>query len=202
MEQHKFKVIYSPEEDSYRIIDLTDSSIVGVTEMLKSDNEYDRGVRAFRAKEIKAKIVLGVKIAGYGIFILLDKDNSSCLPKSKDKYVLSVLRQMAAFFQTEVVDMDLDRFSDYVIPRRTKCTSKQAVRKKTDEKTPIELGWAEILVIVLLILLGLLIIVFIVFFIVSSTFREKVLDSLLLILSLPFALLIWLSIIRDAFFGK
>lgn len=56
--KHVFKIIYSEEDDVYRIVDLTDTSIVGVTEMYVSWDEYDRETRVERNREIKEKKVV------------------------------------------------------------------------------------------------------------------------------------------------
>ena len=45
MEKHQFKIIQSHDDDRvYQIVDLTDTTLVGITEMLESDDELERNL--------------------------------------------------------------------------------------------------------------------------------------------------------------
>ena len=105
MNQHKFRIIRSEEDDVaiFRIVDLTDSALVGIVEMLDDDDEFDREMRADYIKEIKANTGLRARIVGYGIFVTFDEDNTVWVPVKERDYLLSVLRQMAKHFEEEVV---------------------------------------------------------------------------------------------------
>lgn len=118
MENHQFKLILSSEDDVYRILDLTDTSLVGITEMFKNDDEIERTVRAEYTKEIKANKGLRAKITGYGIFVSFDDENTKWVPVPERKYLLAVLRQMAVFFKENVVDQKPELFDAYLIPGR------------------------------------------------------------------------------------
>ena len=120
MEQHQFKVLYSYDDEVYRIIDLTDTSIVGITEMYKNDDEWDKKWRVESNKELKDKKRVGAKVVGYGIFIYLDTWNSSAMPPSKEDYYRAVFRQMATHFKDETIAKNPDEFKDYLLPNRTK----------------------------------------------------------------------------------
>lgn len=144
MEKHQFKVIESAEDDIYRIIDLTDTSIVGVTEMYETDDEFDREWRIEKNKELKRGKGLGVKVLGYGIFICLDEDNMQDVSDIDRGYLMSVLRQMAVFFKEEVINKNLDGFKYYALPKpqRKPITQQNAessliVKKKTTDAAPI-----------------------------------------------------------------
>ena len=136
MELHRFKVIYSEEEGLYRIIDLTDTYIVGVTEMFESDDEFDRESRVNLYNGIRSKEVLGAKVIGYGIFILLDEKNSASWPKTKDDYVRAVLRQMAAFFKETEIDTNPSFFKDYQISNKTKANRVSLTPEKLSPSYP------------------------------------------------------------------
>lgn len=144
MEQHSFKIVYSNEDDVYRILDLTDTSIVGVTEMYETD--YDREMRIIKHNEIKTKKVLGAKVVGYGIFIYLDEDNMPIKPKSDDDYLRSVLRQMAAFFKETETDKHPDSFKEYYIPkpkRNTTVSDNRPILKSPEVVCPQPIGISE-----------------------------------------------------------
>ena len=142
MEQHQFKVIRSNEyEEVYHIIDLTDTSIVGITEM------YDTEEKEFRASlfnKLKAKQILAAKVMNYGIFILYDMENAEEQPSSREDYVRSVLRQMAQFFRESVIDVSPDAFSQYYIPQRKRKASvskdkpKSSATDSGDSKTSLQ----------------------------------------------------------------
>ena len=141
MEKHQFKVIYSYEDDVYRILDLTDTSIVGVTEMYETDDEFERKWRAEKTKAIKEKKELGAKVKGYGIFIILDDDNTPAKPKSQDDYLRSVLRQMADYFEKEVINEAPRKFLDYYVPQGRKPpvnSGEKTVRKSVVTPAVIE----------------------------------------------------------------
>lgn len=121
MDKHSFKIIYSNEDDVYRILDLTDTSIVGVTEMYETD--MDREGRVFLHNEIKTKQRIGAKVVGYGIFILLDKDNMPTTPQGGDDYLRSILRQMAFYFKETEIDKNPDFFKEYYIPKPKRNTT-------------------------------------------------------------------------------
>ena len=127
MEQHQFKIIHSPEEEVYRIIDLTDTSLVGITEMFENEDVYERSIRAEYTNEIRANKGLRAKIVGYGIFISFDDNNTKWVPVPERNYLLSVLRQMAAFFKGKVIDNNPEEFVAYLIPGRE---NKTTVRKR------------------------------------------------------------------------
>lgn len=137
--KHEFKIIYSEEDDVYRIVDLTDTSIVGVTEMYVSWDEFDRETRAERNREIKEKKVLGAKVNNYGVFIFLDTDNTKPKPVSENDYILSILRQMAIFFKEEEINTRPDIFEEYIIRKPSeKTASNQSIKTNIDStKAPI-----------------------------------------------------------------
>ena len=122
MEQHQFKIIYSPEEEVYRILDLTDTSLVGITEMFENDDTQGRAIRAEYTNEIKANKGLRAKIVGYGVFVSFDDDNTRWVPVPERGYLLSVLRQMAAFFKENIIDQNPEEYVRYLIPGRNKGT--------------------------------------------------------------------------------
>ena len=127
MENHQFKLILSSEDDVYRILDLTDTTLVGITEMFKNDDEIERTVRAEYTKEIKANKGLRAKITGYGIFVSFDDENTKWVPVPERKYLLDVLRQMAVFFKENVIDQKPELFEAYLIPGR----------RGTNRKSPV-----------------------------------------------------------------
>ena len=131
MEQHRFKIIYSNEDEIYRIIDLTDSSIVGITEMYQTDDKYEREWRAQKTKDIKTKQILASKVVGYGIFICLDTDNMKVETIDDRDYLRAVLRQMAKSFEDYIKD-NPSSFDDYYVPQR-KRTETGTGKKKTEE---------------------------------------------------------------------
>lgn len=131
MEQHRFKIIESNEDDIYRIIDLTDSSIVGITEMYETDDKYEREWRAQKTNDIKTKRILAAKIVGYGIFICLDTDNMKVETIENRDYLRAVLRQMAKAFE-EYIKENPNSFVDYYVPQR-KRTETSTGKRKTEE---------------------------------------------------------------------
>lgn len=120
MEQHQFKVLYSNDDEVYRIIDLTDTSIVGITEMYKNDDKWEKKWRVESNKELRDKKRVGAKVVGYGIFIYLDTWNSSAMPSSQEDYYRAVFRQMATHFKNETIAENPDEFKDYLLPNRGK----------------------------------------------------------------------------------
>lgn len=118
MENYQFKLILSSEEDVYRILDLTDTSLVGITEMFENGDERERAIRAEYTKEIKANKGLRAKITGYGIFVSFDDENTKWIPVPERGYLLAVLRQMAVFFKENVIDKEPELFEAYLIPGR------------------------------------------------------------------------------------
>ena len=118
MEKHQFKVIYLSDEDVYRIIDLTDTSLVGRTEMFDDFFDDEREQRKQYYKDIKGKQREGAKVAGYGVFIFVDEDNSPERPSDED-YVRRVLNQMASFFKEEVISKQPNKFKDYIVSNNT-----------------------------------------------------------------------------------
>lgn len=127
-ETHQFKTIYSKDEEVYRILDLTDPSIVGVTEMFFSDIEKE--YRAEATKEIQSKKRLGAKVVGYGIFIYPDEDNMKAQPENS-VYMRDVFKQMADFFKREVIENSPRVFEDYFVPSKPSSS-----RKKPDAAAP------------------------------------------------------------------
>lgn len=164
MDKHQFKIIYSNEDDVYRILDLTDTSIVGVTEMYETD--WNREGQVTLYNDIKTKKVIGAKVVGYGIFILLDEDNMPTKAPRDEEYLRSVLRQMAAFFKEKEIDESPDYFKDYYIPKPQRNTTvsdnrpvlkspvvdiPQAISKpaeKKDKKKSNEINWALVIMYV------------------------------------------------------
>lgn len=214
MEQHHFKVIYSAEDDVYRIIDLTDTSIVGVTEMYENDDEVDKEVRAELYNEIKSHKRLGAKVVGYGIFVFLDENNTSSNILAETDYLQSVLRQMARFFERGVVQKEPKQFERYAHPQKRNITTDkreqlhalapQAVEKgqeqtpNTSKKTKHSKwlkGWRlAIIIICAAILLG-----FITALIISPSFRSGVADTIEFIFILPFGIIVLLAYAGDMF---
>ena len=123
MEPHHFKIIHSPEEEVYRIVDLTDTSLVGITELFENEDVYERSIRAEYTNEIRANKGLRAKIVVYGIFISFDDNNTKWVPVPERNYLLSVLRQMASFFKEKVIDNNPEEFVAYLIPGRDNKTT-------------------------------------------------------------------------------
>ena len=145
MEQHRFKVVHSSEDEVYRILDLTDSSIVGITEMYETDDEWEREERIKRTKELKEKKGYGAKVVGYGIIIVIDVHNTAINELSTDdKYIRSVLRQMAAYFKEKVIEKKPEAFECYRLPQRQRIeksserSSQALVAVPTNAKKPSE----------------------------------------------------------------
>ncbi len=200
MEQHKFKIIHSIEDevDVYRIIDLTDTSLVGITEMLENDDDLDRITRAEYSREIKANIGLRAKIVGYGIFVSFDEENTKWVPVQERDYMLSVLRQMAKFFEQEIVKNAPQKFEFYRYPRKKSIPIEPIVIKKK-EKQPTKWlrGWR----LALLITLAVIFIGITVSLIVFPSFRNSVGYVLEALFGLPlgFGIIMFLAYADDMF---
>ena len=163
MNQHKFRIIRSEEDDVavFRIVDLTDSALVGIVEMLDDDDEFDREMRADYIKEIKANTGLRARIVGYGIFVTFDEDNTVWVPVKERDYLLSVLRQMAKYFEEEVVKKEprVFEFSRIAHSQGRRVSPKMIETPKEVKKQPQWLnGWRfGVLITLAIILIGLLI---------------------------------------------
>ena len=184
-EKHQFKIIHSCEEEVYRIIDLTEPILVGITEFLKSEDETDKSVRVSYTKKIKAKEIIGAKVVGYGIFIFLDTDNMPPNMVLNDEYSVSILKQMAAFFKTEVIEKNPHIFEDY------------HVSSKSGGKTKDKYRWFKGWRLAVLIVLGLALIGFIVSLIVFPKFREDTLSVIEIIGGIPFMIIMFLAYLDD-----
>lgn len=130
-EKHKFRIIHSYEDEVYRIIDLTDPTIVGITEMYENDDEYDRESRADYIHQLAEKRILGARIIGYGIFIFPDDDNTLAETEANRRYYQSVLKQMATYFAEEVISKCPGEFSQFEIPKRQRTQPKPKQEKKS-----------------------------------------------------------------------
>ena len=132
MENHLFKVIFSDEDNVYRIIDLTDTSIVGVTEMLETDDELASKWRIEKNKDIREGKVIGAKVVGYNIFIIQDVNNTQTFEFGNDYnyYLKSIMRQMAAYFKDEVVDKNPSGFEKYLLAQYPKHNVEETKEKK------------------------------------------------------------------------
>ena len=163
MKQHKFRIIHSEEDGDivYRIVDLTDTAFVGIIEVLDDDDEYDREVRADYIKEIKANKGLRARIVGYGIFVAFDEDNTEWVPVKERDYLLSVLRQMAKHFETEVVKKEpqMFDFSRVAHSQGRRVTTKLInAPKEESQQSKWLIGWRLTVLITLgVIIIGLLI---------------------------------------------
>ena len=192
MERHKFKVIYSSEDDVYRILDLTDTSIVGRTEMFDDFFDYEREQRIEYYKQIKSKQIIGAKVGGYGIFIFLDEDNTPA-KSDEDDYLRTVLRQMAAFFKEEVIDNKPKDFTDYIASRGGYSKTKE----KTERK---DIGrWLKGWRLVVLIVSAAIIIGYIICLIIFPAVRKTTLDFLAIVLGLPLLIILFLAYADDMF---
>ena len=119
MKQHSFKKIKTSEsEELYRIIDLNDTDVVAITELYEEDDELDKRWAIRRNKEIHEKSVLGSKVIGYNIFIVLDEDNVQGTTNKDYKYLSSILRQMALYFKETEIQSKPKEFSRYALPPR------------------------------------------------------------------------------------
>lgn len=167
MNKHYFKAIEDSDYDIYHIIDLTDTSIVGVTESYLSKDVYERSRSIAKNKEIKAHETIGAKVVGYGIFICLDENNMKSYSEYDKKYLVSVIRQMSVFFKEEVINNNPDKFTDYSLPRRSRSQAKSRTKEKTNEVNPNQrngteskskpmlTGWKLVVFILLLVLFSL-----------------------------------------------
>ncbi len=193
MEQHQFKILFS-DDDVYRIIDLTDTNLVGVTEMYETDDWLERKWRAQSTKDIKSKKDLGAKIVGYGIFIYLDEGNMKSVPLADKEYLRAVLRQMAKYFEQEVIAKNPKEFEDYYVPqgrrkakepnqnkadkeirkRETSCSDTSITKKEQSNLLKWLKGWK----LVLLILCGVILIGYIICLVLFPSAREKTLDAI------------------------
>ena len=193
MEQHQFKILYS-EDDVYRIIDLTDTNLVGVTEMYESDDWLERKWRAQSTKGIKSKKDLGAKIVGYGIFIYLDEGNMKSLPLADKEYLRAVLRQMAKYYEQEVIAKNPKEFENYYVPQgrrnakkpnqnnagkgrhkgETSCSDTSITKKEHSNLSRWLRGWK----LVLLILCGVILIGYIFCLVFFPSVRGKTLDAI------------------------
>ena len=193
MEQHQFKILFS-DDDVYRIIDLTDTNLVGVTEMYETDDWLERKWRAQSTKDIKSKKDLGAKIVGYGIFIYLDEANMKSAPLADKEYLRAVLRQMAKYFEQEVIAKNPKEFEDYYVPqgrRNAKEPNQNKAGKKihkgetscsdtsiTKNEQSNLLRWLRGWKLVLLILCGVILIGYIICLVFFPSVREKTLDAI------------------------
>ena len=184
MAKHKFKIVRSTdvwEENVYRIYDLTDTSLVGITEMFEHEDEVDRRKRTEYSKEIKANVGLRVRIVGYGIFVTFDDVNTKWVPVPERKYLLSVLRQMAKCFEQRLIKKYPEKFDVYRIPKSGK------VSTVTDGRTLLEKEIEEDVKrgqLVGLIVLAVTVVCFTVALIAFPDFR----DLIKCILEIPFML--------------
>lgn len=207
MEQHQFKVLYSKEEDVYRIIDLTDAAFVGITEMFENDDEYERSKRAEYIKEIKANVGLRARIVGYGIFVTFDDENTTWVPVPERKYALSVLRQMADYFAQKVVNKKPEKFEVYRIPPKKRSNEDLAKRalisapsstlKANTTAQKDKDRWFKGWRLASLIVLGVVLIGFIVCLIVFPKFRESIENVIEFIFGLPFIIIMFLAYLDD-----
>lgn len=135
--KHQFKILDINAPEEYRIIDMTDTRIVGVTECYDSITEADKSLRISRNKDIINKWEIGAKIVGYGVYIFLDADNSERFHGEED-YVRGIMRQMAAYFKAEVIDKNPTLFYFYELPKRASSSKPRKSSLKSDNKANVE----------------------------------------------------------------
>ena len=145
--KHKFKTIHS-KENVYRIIDLTDTRIVGVIECYSSFDKAEREKKAARNKEIKEGSVFGAKVTGYGVFIILDEDNSDDEDNRilDDEYLYGIMKQMALYFRLTEIDNNPSEFANYELPKRaptTKSRQRSSAIVSNEVKETIEPSFDE-----------------------------------------------------------
>lgn len=194
MEQHRFKIIHSNEDDVYQIIDLTDTALVGVTEMFENDDYLDRQKRAEYTREIKENKGLGARIVGYGIFITFDDENTKWVPVKERDYMLSVLRQMAKAFEQEIIKNNPQDFEVYRIPQGRKASAKEPPKDKKTLSKWLK-GWR----LAVLISLAVLFICFTVCLIAFPAFRNTVGYVLEIVFGFPIILVVFLAYADDMF---
>ena len=96
---------------------MTDSRIVGIVESYEySGDKWDR---ATLNKAIKEKKQIGAKVVGYCVFILLNEENSHDLNKKEQDYLFRIMKQMAIYFKTQVINIEPHLFDDYKLPVKT-----------------------------------------------------------------------------------
>ena len=113
MEQHSFKVISSSEKGVYRILDLTDTNLVGITEAFEFDDKVSMDLADLYNLEIEAGERLCSKVKGYCIYISFDKKNMTGVEPLMNDYNRGVLNQMAEFFLNNVIKNNRDSFLEY-----------------------------------------------------------------------------------------
>lgn len=113
MKQHSFKVISSSEKCVYQILDLTDTSLVGITESLEFDDKASMDLADLYNLEIKAGDRLCSKVKGYCIYVSFDKKNMTGVELLKNDYYMEVLSQMSEFFLNNVVKNNQEAFIKY-----------------------------------------------------------------------------------------
>ena len=209
MEQHQFKILYS-DDDVYRIVDLTDTNLIGVTEMYETDDWLERKWRAQSTKDIKSKKELGVKIVGYGIFIYLDERNMKSVSLADKEYLRAVLRQMAKYFEQEVIAKNPKEFEIYYVPQGRRNakepnqnkagkeihkgeTSCSDTKKEQSNLSRWLRGWK----LVLLILCGVVLFGYIICLVFFPSIREKTLDLIEFVFGIPFMIVLLLAYAYD-----
>lgn len=133
MDKHLFKIVYSKQENVYRIFDLTDTALVGITEMFEDGDEYERDIRAQYINEMRSNVGLRARIVGYGIFVTFDDYNTKWVPVPERGYLLSVLRQMAKCFEKEKVRRSPARYEKYAIPHKKRVSLSPMLNGSTGE---------------------------------------------------------------------
>ena len=115
-EKHQLKIIET--EGEYRIVDLTDTRIVGVTESYDDYNKASKELSIELHNDIKAKKTIGAKVVGYRVFIVLDYGNAGKFSDEETDYLLMIMRQMAVTFKKEVIDANPVHYWASEIPKR------------------------------------------------------------------------------------
>lgn len=191
MEKHQYKIIYSKEDAVYRIMDLTDTSIIGITKFLGDNDWLIKEIRKGGSNDLNIRGKLGERVADYDIVIFLDGYNMH-VEKGKADYYMDVLRQMALFFKEQEIDTSPKKYKDYISPQ-VEMSGLESKKKKTKRKKKSK--WLKGWRLALLIIGGVLLMGFFVCLIVFPDFREMV-GSILIG---PFAIIMLLAYADDLF---
>lgn len=186
MVQHEFKVIRS-DDKVYRIIDLTDPSIVGVTECY-TDSKKDTDEALYQRSNIWAKEIVSAKVRGYRIFVTLDDDNADA-PIDED-YLRGIMKEMASFFLASVINEHPIEFEAYHSPL-PKTGDKTEINPSQKEKWWKHWwkAWQFYTIISVLVLIVIACVIW----------WEPISDALEIILCLPMLIVMFIAYADDLF---
>lgn len=184
MLDHRFKIVRTSKQYEFKIIDLDEPSVIGLTQFYtEKQSEIEQAI-ALR-KGVWAKQEVAAKIKGYRIFVVLDEDNKPDVGFADDDVKRQILQTMANYFLAEEIKEYEYRYSDFKGPLPN---SLPALKKEHWWKTWWK-AWQ------------FYVIVFVIFAVVIAciVWWDTVFTILEIILGLPFLIVMFIAYLDDMF---